>query len=305
MAVASVAALVLGATTAERRRAEDSLWRQAQLLQLSDDAILQRQRDGRIESWNRGAEKLYGFTAEEACGRISHALLRTIFPQPLKEIEAKMRKEGTWEGELVHTTKDGRQVTVSAKFQLIVGEDGVERVFETNRDITERKRLAAETLQLAAESLSIKESEHRFRTLAEAMPQMVWSATPDGQNTYFNQQWVKYTGLTLEESYGQGWSVAFHPDDRPRAWEAWRRAQQTHGVYSAECRLRDAHGSYRWWLIRGLPVHDPSGKVISWFGTCTDVDDIKRLEEALRRAVATRDEVLGVVAHDLRNPLTA
>jgi len=127
-------------------------------------------------------------------------------------------------------------------------------------------------------------SKINFDTLADAVPQIVWITGPDGRNIYFNKQWVDYTGLTLEESYGHGWNIPFHPDDRQRAWEAWQHAVQTDGVYSLECRLRRADGIYRWWLIRGTALHDENGKVINWYGTWTDVEDIKRTEEALKRA---------------------
>ena len=114
----------------------------------------------------------------------------------------------------------------------------------TIADITERKR-AEEALQ---------RSEREFRSLAESMPQIVWATTADGWNIYFNQQWVDYTGLTLEESYGEGWIIPFHPDDRQRAWDAWQRATRHRDTYSLECRLRRADGVYRWWLIRGVPL---------------------------------------------------
>ena len=126
-----------------------------------------------------------------------------------------------------------------------------------------------------------------FDTLAEAVPQIVWITGPDGKNIYFNKQWEDYTGLTVEEGHGHGWNIPFHPDDRQRAWEAWKRAWQTDGVYSLECRLRRADGIYRWWLIRGSALHDEKGTIINWYGTWTDVEDIKRTEEALKRA---RDE---------------
>src|SRR4029078_5641579 len=112
-------------------------------------------------------------------------------------------------------------------------------------------------------------------SLAEAMPQMVWITRPDGWNIYFNEQWTDYTGLTLAESYGDGWVTPFHPDDRQRASEAWRKATDTVGTYSLECRLRRKDGCYRWWLIRGVPVTDEHGVVLKWFGTCTDIHDVK------------------------------
>lgn len=124
----------------------------------------------------------------------------------------------------------------------------------------------------------------KFHTLAEAVPQIVWITTPNGENIYFNQKWVDYTGLTMEESSGGGWNKPFHPDDQQQAWDAWQKAVKTDGVYSLECRLRRKDGTYHWWLIRGESLHDKDGKIINWFGTCTDVEDIKQAEAALKQA---------------------
>ncbi|MGD0960661.1 MAG: PAS domain S-box protein [Methylomonas sp.] len=129
---------------------------------------------------------------------------------------------------------------------------------------------------------AILNSEKEFRSLAEAMPQIVWVTRADGWNTYFNQQWVEYTGMTLEESYGHGWNTPFHPIDQQRAWDAWHNAVNNNGSYSLECRLRRFDGVYRWWLIRGAPVTDEVGKIYKWFGTCTDIHDIKTIENELR-----------------------
>jgi PAS domain S-box-containing protein len=144
-----------------------------------------------------------------------------------------------------------------------------ERTAELSLELTERKLAEA----------ALRESEREFRSLAEAMPQIVWATRSDGWNIYFNQQWVDYTGLTLEESYGHGWNIPFHPDDRQRAMDAWQQATATEGIYSLECRLRRSDGVYRWWLIRGVPVHNAEGKILKWFGTCTDIDDIKMAAE--------------------------
>ncbi len=140
------------------------------------------------------------------------------------------------------------------------------------------------TADLQQSNAALRSSEQEFRTLAEAMPQIVWITRPDGWNIYFNQQWVDYTGLTLEASYGHGWSIPFHPDDRQRAQEAWQQATATGGTYELEGRLRRADGAYRWWLIRGLPLRDGEGKILKWFGTCTDIENIKQAEAALRES---------------------
>ncbi len=128
---------------------------------------------------------------------------------------------------------------------------------------------------LAKAQEALQASLGEFRSLAEAMPQIVWITRPDGANVYFNRQWTDYTGLALEESLGAGWNSPFHPDDRQKAWDAWQRATTTIGTYSVESRLRRADGVYRWWLVRGVPLRDASGAVLKWFGTCTDIHDLK------------------------------
>jgi PAS domain S-box-containing protein len=128
----------------------------------------------------------------------------------------------------------------------------------------------------------LQESEEAFRILAELVPQLVWMCLPDGMNVYFNQRWVDYTGLTLEKSYGRGWNDPFHRDDKQAAWDAWNRAVATGGEYAVECRLLGADGGYRWFLTRGLPLRDGAGFIVKWFGTCTDIDDLKRAEAEIR-----------------------
>ncbi|MCX6690613.1 MAG: PAS domain S-box protein [Methanoregula sp.] len=155
-------------------------------------------------------------------------------------------------------------------------------------DITERKRA----------EVALRESEHEFRSLAEAMPQIVWVTRADGWNIYFNQQWVDYTGLSLEESHGHGWNTPFHPDDRQRAWDAWQRATQHQDTYSLECRLRRADGVYQWWLIRGVPLRNASGEIFKWFGTCTNIEDLKQADERFRHAFEDTNIGMAIMAPD-------
>ncbi len=145
-----------------------------------------------------------------------------------------------------------------------------------SRNITERRQ--AET--------ALRESEREFRVLTEAMPQIVWVTRPDGWNVYHNQRWVEYTGLTLEESYGHSWIDAVHPDDKQSAWEAWQRATRQHESYSLEFRLRRVDGVYRWWLIRGVPLLNENGEIEKWYGTCTDIQDLKEADIAIRESEA-------------------
>ncbi len=142
-------------------------------------------------------------------------------------------------------------------------------------------RLIGTIVERKLAEASLLKREHEFRLLAESMPQIVWITRPDGWNIFFNQQWVDYTGLSLKESYGDGWIKPFHPADQQHAWDAWKNATTNLTTYSVECRLRRFDGDYKWWLIRGVPVFDEVGELIKWFGTCTDIDEIKCSEADL------------------------
>jgi PAS domain S-box-containing protein len=147
------------------KQAEEALRRHAELLDLSFDAIIVWQLGGTIESWNSGAEELYGYSKSEALGRVSHDLLSTIHQRPWPELEATLLEFGNWEGEVRHRTKDGRGVVVSSRHQLIRGGDGVARVVETNRDITDRKRAEAEMQDQLATTNALLEAATSTATL--------------------------------------------------------------------------------------------------------------------------------------------
>src|SRR5882724_5167469 len=135
----------------ERKRAEDALRRQANLLEQTHDAIIVWEFPGMIIFWNRGAEQLYGFSREEAIGRHSHELLRTLHPLPTAVFEADLEREGEWKGELTHTVRDGRKILVESRHVLIREPDGRRLVLETNRDITERKQAEGALRQAQAD----------------------------------------------------------------------------------------------------------------------------------------------------------
>ncbi len=148
-------------------------------------------------------------------------------------------------------------------------------------DISDRKQAEEQrNLALAREQAARREaeaSEQLYRVLAEAIPQIVWTATADGWVDYYNQRWFEYTGLTLEETQGWGWHLALHPDDVADAVERWKTSVQTGNTYEVEYRFkRVSDGAYRWHLGRALPVRDAEGKILKWFGTCTDIDDRQR-----------------------------
>jgi PAS domain S-box-containing protein len=130
--------------------------------------------------------------------------------------------------------------------------------------------------------------------LADLLPQFVWMCSPDGQSTYFNQRWVDFTGLPLARSIGEGWAVAFHPDELASVHKAWNHSVATGESYRFEGRLRRFDGAYCWFLMLGLPQHDANGAIIMWFGTCTDIETSKLAEAELHqseRELRLRNEI--------------
>lgn len=125
-------------------------------------------------------------------------------------------------------------------------------------------------------------SESQFAVLAESLPQLVWSARPDGYHDYFNGRWHEFTGLTLDECLGEGWAETLHPEERAEILELWRAALETGEPYEGEHRLQRADGEYVWMLSRGIPIRDMSGTITRWFGTSTNIDAQKKAEKALR-----------------------
>ncbi len=123
---------------------------------------------------------------------------------------------------------------------------------------------------------ALRDSGGGWRQLIETLPQIVWITRPDGWHVHFNQRWLDFTGLSLEESLGFGWNPPFHPDDRDRAAGVWAQATSTGEPYEIEYRLRRHDGVYRWMLGRAMPLRDDTGTIVRWLGTCTDIEDLKR-----------------------------
>jgi len=148
----AVVGIAVCALVANLRKLHEQYRREAELIKVSFDAIIVWRLHGVIESWNLGAEQLYGYSESEASGRVTHDLLKSIHPKPWPQIEPEFRVNRRWEGEIHHRTKDGREVVVWARKRLVRGDDGIERVLEVNRDLTERKQ--TEQALIRAEKLS-------------------------------------------------------------------------------------------------------------------------------------------------------
>ncbi|GAA0610453.1 hypothetical protein GCM10009422_01590 [Brevundimonas kwangchunensis] len=135
-------------------------------------------------------------------------------------------------------------------------------------------------VELAEMTLQLAESEARFRAIADSMPQMVWSTLPDGFHDYYNARWYEFTGVPEGSTDGEGWNDMFHPDDQKRARVRWIHSLETGDPYEIEYRLRHRSGVYRWTLGRAMALRNEAGEITRWFGTCTDIDDLKRMEQS-------------------------
>ncbi len=153
-------------------------------------------------------------------------------------------------------------------------EGQIVRWYGSTADIHEQKTAEA---ALAA-------SELRLRGITDSVDQMIWSTRPDGYHDYYNARWYEYTGMPEHSTDGEEWNGMFHPEDQDRAWARWRHSLATGETYEIEYRLRHRSGRYRWVLGRAQPVRGGDGRIVRWYGTCTDVHDQKLAEEELRES---------------------
>jgi diguanylate cyclase (GGDEF)-like protein/PAS domain S-box-containing protein len=130
-----------------------------------------------------------------------------------------------------------------------------------------------------------RDGEARFRMLAEAIPQIVWTATPKRGVDYCNQRWYELTGLSEKQTLGWGWPNGLHPDDRPVALKNWEKAQSSGEPFEMEYRIRMAAGGFRWHLARAIPMRDSTGAMVKWFGACADIDDQMHHQQVLEEKV--------------------
>jgi PAS domain S-box-containing protein len=278
----------------ERERNIEAQALLAAIVASSDDAIISKNLEGVILTWNDGARRLFGYSAEEAIGR---PITLLIPPERHAEepilLERLRRGERIEHFETVRIAKDGTRLDISLTVSPIRdAEGGVVGASKVARDITQSKRAEA----------ALRLKEERFRQMANSTPAIIWTADPTGAITFHNQRWLDYTGISREDNV-RDWPTVLHPDDLERCTRAWTAALSQGTDYEIEVRNRRHDGEYRWFLTRATPIRGADGRIVEWYGSTTDIHDRKLAEESLRDADRRKDEFLAVLAHELRNPL--
>ena len=266
-----------------RRAAARAAAHLAAVVESSDDAIITKNLDGVVTTWNPAAEALYGWAAAEAVGRHASFLIPDDKAGEFAEHMARLRagdRVGYFDTVRLH--RDGRRIDVAMTVSPVRDAEGrLMGVSKTARDIRERRLAEA----------ALRQSEERYRGLIESIPALVWVYDAAGRPLLHNHRWYDYTGQSQEAVATGRWHEALHPDDAAGALAAWSRATASGEPYSAEYRLRRADGAYRWFLDSGAVQRGPGGEAEQWVGVCTDIDARKRAEDDLRQ---TADLLRGV-----------
>lgn len=245
----------------------------AALIQSSDDAIIAKDLDGNIVSWNPAAERLFGWTHREMLGQS----IRRLLPDD-KHDEEDMILSRVRDGEKIglfithRLHKNGWRIPVAVTISPV--HDAAGRVIGASK-------IARDASQRMAIERKLRESESRFRMLAENIAQLAWIAEADGDIFWYNKRWYDYTGTDLASMEGWGWRAVLHPDHLERVEAKFRAALEAGEEWEDLFPLRAADGKYGWFLSRAKPIRDEDGKVIYWFGTNTDITEQREQSEQI------------------------
>lgn len=311
-AVVSVTGLTLAGAITEREeleRVRERLAREeastavrlrlASIMESSDDAIVGANIDGAITDWNKGAELLFGYRNSEIFGRPLTVLLAPQSPEGLRGVfEDLSRMAALNRYDSVCQRKDHREFEAAVRVSPILDTAG--RICGGSvsvRDITLRK------LQEAI----LRESESRFRLVADTAPVLIWMSGPDKQRTYFNKPWLDFVGRPLESELGSGWASGVHRDDLEHCLSTYAHCFDRRETLRMEYRLRRLDGEYRWILDFGVPRFNQDGSFAGYIGSCLDITESKLAREAMstvsRRLIEAQENERTRIARELHDDI--
>lgn len=283
----------------EAKRAGEVQNRIAAIVESSDDAIVSKTLGGIVTSWNKAAERMFGYTSNEAIGQ--H--IRLIIPLDRKHEEENIlarigRGERIDHFQTVRRHKDGTLLDVSVTISPVRDSSGrLIGASKVARDITAQKRTEQ----------ALRESEHRYQVVTDASPVMIWMSGTDKLCYYFNKGWLDFVGRTLEQEAGNGWTENVHPDDFEGCLQSYVSNFDARRPFEIEYRLRHHGGQYRWIFDRGVPRYQPDGTFEGYVGACLDIHHQKEAAEKVRiadetlRLMKIQDEERRHIARELHD----
>jgi PAS domain S-box-containing protein len=268
----------------ERKEVESRLTYISKAVESAGDAIGISDAEGHHVYQNQAFSDLFGYATAEEMEAAGGGLAATKDPAVGAQQFDAIQRGGSWVGELEMVKKDGTVFPAFERANAIRDEtDRVSGLIGFINDITERK---------AAED-ELRESESRFRQLAESLPQLVWTCVAEGQCDYLSKKWVDYTGVPEGQQLGFGWLEQLHPDDREHAVAMWEKAVAEGTDFLVQFRIRRHDGEYRWFDTRAARLRDAAGNTVRWFGSNTDVTESRSTEQALRETTAYLENLFG------------
>jgi PAS domain S-box-containing protein len=247
--------------------------RYRELFENANDIIYTLDLEGNLTSLNKAGERLTGYRFQELANKPIVGLVKPEHVDVMRQmLDRKLTGETLTAYEIEITAKDGSKLTLEVGSRLIYQDGQPSGVQGIARDVTARKRVEQ----------ALRVSEARYRTLAEAVRHLMWASDADGTAVYVNSRWKEFTASEPDQFLNMKWMEVLHPDDVSRALATRESGIEAGEPYEIECRLRRADGAYRWHLARVVPLKDDNGSVLQWFGTATDIHDIKKAEESQR-----------------------